>query len=138
MAWYDELVDRWQPSRGWRDTFLPAADALEKDPADLKAWCDVAMMLGDTRATEFALLVCLHARTLGGDQRRLSSHLHLCLLDLGLASASAPVPLRDPASVMTTDDDALARWAREHLAPFDGDAARAAAFVLEVARQKLA
>lgn len=138
MAWYDELAERWQPSRGWRDTFAPAAEAVENDPTDLKAWCDVVMVLGDTRATEFALLVCLHARTLGGDQGRLSSHLHLCLLDLGLASAPGPVPLRDPASVMSVDDDALTRWAREHLAPFDGDTARAAAFVLALMRRKLA
>jgi len=138
MAWYDELVERWKPSREWRDTFVPAVKRIEKHPADMKAWCEIVMMLGDTHATELALIVCLHARTLGGDQAQLSSHLHLCLLDLGIGSAPGPVPLRDPASVMTVDDGALAGWTREHLAPFDGDLSRAVAFVLELVRRRLA
>jgi hypothetical protein len=138
MAWYDELVERWRPSRGWRDMFMPAVERIEQDPADVKAWCEVVIMLGDTHATELALIVCLHARTLGGNSAPISSHLHLCLLDLGIASAPGPVPLRDPASAMTVDDDALTRWTREHLAPFDGDLARAVVFVLELARNKLA
>lgn len=138
MAWYDELVERWKPSRGWRDAFVAAVKRIETHPADMKAWCDVVIMLGDTHATEFSLIVCLHARTLGGDQAQLSSHLHLCLLDLGVASAPGPVPLRDPASVMTVDDEALAGWTRGHLAPFDGDLSRAVAFVLELAQRKLA
>ena len=138
MAWYDELVEHWKPSRGWREAFIPAAERIERDPADLKAWCEVVMVLGDTHATELALIVCLHARTLGGDQDRLSSHLHLCLLDLGIASAPGPVLLRDPASGMTVDGDALAEWSVTHLAPFDGDLARAVAFVLALARSKLA
>jgi len=138
MVWYDEIVERWKPSRGWRETFEPAAKQIEKHPEDMKAWCDIVMMLGDTHATELALIVCLHARTLGGDQAQLSSHLHLCLLDLGIGSAPGAVPLRDPASVMTVDDAALAGWTREHLAPFGGDLARAVAFVLELAQRKLA
>jgi len=138
MAWYDELVERWKPSRGWRETFLPAVKRVAKKPADMKSWCEIVMMLGDTHATELALIVCLHARTLGGDQAQLSSHLHLCLLDLGIASAPGPVPLRDPASAMTVNDEALAGWIREHLAPFDGDLSRAVAFVLKLARSKLA
>ncbi|HEU4408521.1 MAG TPA: hypothetical protein VFS43_24880 [Polyangiaceae bacterium] len=138
MAWYDEFVERWRPPRGWRDTFEPAARRVEQSPADTESWCDIIMLLGDTRATEFALLACLRARALGADQARLSPHLHLCLLDLGLASASGPVPLRDPASAMTTDDAALAAWAREHLAPFDGDLGRALTFILELTRSKLA
>jgi hypothetical protein len=36
----------------------------------------------------------LHARALGGDQRRVRAHLDLCLLDLGLRSApTSPVPI---------------------------------------------
>jgi hypothetical protein len=136
MPWYDELVERWRPSRGWRETVLPAARRVEKDPADMKAWRDIVIMLGDTHATELALIVCLHAQALGSDV--LAGHLHLCLLDLGIASAPGPVPLRDPASVTTVDDDALARWTEAHLVPFDGDLARAAAFVLALARNKLA
>ena len=138
MAWHDEFAERWKPGRGWRETFLPAVKRIEKNPADMKAWCDIVMMLGDTHATELALIVCLHARTLGGDQARLASHLHLCLLDLGLASAPGPVPLRDPASGMTVDGGALAGWTREHLAPFGGDLAKAVAFVLALARTRLA
>ncbi|HEX2687322.1 MAG TPA: hypothetical protein VHN14_11930 [Kofleriaceae bacterium] len=137
MAWYERLVEHWQPSPGWRELFVAAIDQIARDPADIKPWCDVMMMFGDTHAPELALIVGLHAWTLGGDRSRLGSHLHLCLLDLGIASASRPVPLRDPASAMIVDDAALADWTAAHLAPFGGELARAVDFALTLARQKL-
>jgi hypothetical protein len=131
----DDLARAWRPSRGWATTAQGAAAALERDPASVAAWCELAMMFGDTRAPELALVCCLHARTLGGDQGRVRAHLDLCLMDLGLGRADGPVPiaaLGEPGTV-TGDPAVLAAWIAERMAPFDGDAARAARHALAVA-----
>jgi hypothetical protein len=136
----DALAQRWRPSKGWGSLVRDAADALSRDPADCAAWCQLAMLFGDTRAVELAVIVCLHASTLPGDQRGVRSHLALCLMQLGLGHATVdPVPLvavGEPGTV-APHRDALAAWASEHLAPFDGDAARAARHALAIAVAKL-
>jgi hypothetical protein len=131
----ETLARRWMPARGWASVVDEAAVALARDPSDAAAWCQLAMMFGDTRAPELSLIVCLHAQTLAGDQRRVRAHLDLCMLDLGLGRATAhPVALRALGEPGTVDRDAgaLAAWATEHLAPFDGDAARAARHALAI------
>jgi hypothetical protein len=136
----DELARTWQPSRGWGELVRESADALEADPADTAAWSQLAMVFGDTRAAPLALVVCLHASTLGRDQRGVRAHLDLCLLELGLGrAASVPVPLvalGEPGTVAPASD-ALARWTAEHLAPFEGDASRAARHALAIAVARL-
>jgi len=137
----DELARTWQPSPGWASLVRGAADALERDPSDTAAWSELAMMFGDTRASALALVVCLHARTLAGDQRGVRAHMDLCVLDLGLGRAAAtPVPLvalGEPGTV-ATEPAALAAWTAAHLVPFDGDAARAARHALAIAVARLA
>jgi len=114
--WMDELARAWRVSPKWASFVRDVAAELERDPGDCHAWCELAMLFGDTHAPELALVVCLHARTLAGDQVRVRSHLALCLLDLGLGkAATSPVPLR-----------AL------------GDAARAARHALAIAVTRLA
>jgi hypothetical protein len=98
------------------------------------------MLFGDTRAVELALVVCLHASTLPGEQRAVRGHLAMCLLQLGLGHATVePVPLVavGDRGVIEPHGDALAAWSAEHLAPFDGDAARAARHALAIAVAKL-
>jgi hypothetical protein len=99
------------------------------------------MVFGDTRAAPLALVVCLHARTLAGDQRGVRAHLDLCLLELGLGRADpAPIPLVElgkPGTV-APEPDALADWIALHLAPFGGDIARAARHALAIAVARLA
>src|SRR5580704_3967304 len=115
----DELAQRWRPSKGWSSLVRDAADALSRDPGDCAAWCQLAILFGDTRAVELALVVCLHARTLAGDQRAVRSHLGLCVMQLGLGHATVtPVPLvalGEPGTV-ATEPDVLEAWAAEHLA----------------------
>jgi hypothetical protein len=141
MTWMDDLARTWRPSRGWASVARAAADALECDATDLAAWCQLAMMFGDTRAAELALIVCLHARVIDGDHRQVRAHLDLCLLDLGLGHAAvSPVPiaaLGEPGTVVG-DPPALAAWTAEHLAPFEGDLARAARHALAIAVARFA
>jgi len=137
----DELARAWRVSPKWASFVRDLAAALERDPDDCRAWCELAMLFGDTHAPELALVVCLHARTLAGDQVRVRSHMALCLLDLGLGqAATSPIPLRalGDAGTVAPDSDALAAWTAEHLAPFDGDAARAARHALAIAVARLA
>ena len=126
---------------------LPAAEAIERDPASAEAttgWCNIAMMLGDTRASELALLVCMHAETTApadGNRSRLAAHRELCLLDLGLAQATRPGPVLlaeiGAPGLTETNTDALATWRAEQLAPFDGDLTRAAQAILALVIAKV-
>jgi hypothetical protein len=137
---WGNFVASWRPSKGWASTALPAAQTIERDPASAEAttaWCNIAMMLGDTRASELALIVCLHAEATApadGDVSRLAAHRELCLLDLGLAQATRPGPLPlaeiGAPELTQTDATALDAWRAEQLAPFDGDLARAAQAIL--------
>lgn len=128
----------WRPRAAWASTVRPAYEALEAGAtgaAAVTAWCEIAMMMGDTHAAPLALIVCLHAETEGLDDRRLASHRNLCLLDLGLAHAAGPVrivDLGDPA-IVTGDVSALEAWLARALIPFDGDLSRAAWFALRTA-----
>ena len=137
----DELARAWRPSPKWASHVHDVTAALERDPEDCRAWCELAMMFGDTHAAPLALVVCLHARTLAGDQRRVRAHMALCLLDLRLGAAeTSPIPLRamGDEGTVAADSAALAAWTAEHLAEFDGDAARAARHALAIAVARLA
>ena len=119
---------------------LPAAQAIERDPASIEAttaWCDIAMMLGDTQAPELALIVCLYAEATapaGGNLSRLAAHRELCLLDLGLAHATQrrPLPLAEfgAAGLTRTNATAFDAWRTAWLAPFEGDLSRTAQAIL--------
>jgi hypothetical protein len=139
MRAWDDFVAHWHPSKKWASTVVPAAEAIERDPTSAEAttaWCDLAMMLGDSHACELALIVCVHAAA--GSRRsnvaRLAAHRELCLLDLGLATATRPGPVLlaeiGAPGLTRTDDAALQAWLAEALAPFDGDLARAAAAII--------
>lgn len=136
---WEQFVADWHPSKGWASTVIPAAEVIERDPTSAEAttaWCDLAMMLGDTRASELALIVCLHAAAGSpqGNLARLSAHRELCLLDLGLARATRPGPVLlaeiGAPGLTQTDDPALEAWLAAQLAPFGGDLSRAAAAIL--------
>jgi hypothetical protein len=129
----------WTPSRKWADTIRGACSALDAGATGLAAadaWATLAMMAGDTRAAPLALIVCLHAETelpAGVEHRTLPGHRALCLLDLGLATPTAPGPIRivDLGAPSTLHDapGPLAAWLARALVPFDGDLARAARYV---------
>lgn len=129
----------WRPRAAWASTLRPAYEALTSGATGrdaIKAWADVAMMMGDSHAAPLALIVCLHAEREAGDpDRRLASHRNLCLLDLGLAHADGPVrlgALGDPDAV-TTNESSLEAWLARALMPFDGDLSRAAMYALQIA-----
>ncbi len=128
----------WRPRAGWAATLRPAYEALLAGATGrdaVQAWCDVAMMMGDSHAAPLALIVCVHAEREGDPDRRLASHRNLCLLDLGLAHADGPVrlgALGDP-DVVTTNASSLEAWLARALIPFEGDPARAAWYVLKIA-----
>ncbi len=163
-----ECAATWRPDPTWSETIRPAYEALIAGVTGLDAshaWSEIAMMMGDTRAAPLALVVCLHASReldrsarahpstsphpptgihlalLGGpllEDRRLAAHRDLCMLDLGLAHADAPIriaSLGDPDTV-TSDPSTLDAWLQRALAPFDGDLARAAWFALRVAARR--
>jgi len=136
---WDYFVASWHPSKNWASTVLPAAEVLQRDPtsdAATTAWSEIAMMLGDTHASELALLVCLYAEETapGGNAKRLHAHRELCLLDLGLARPARPGPVLlaeiGAPGLTETDATALDAWRAAQLAPFDGDLARAAQAIL--------
>jgi hypothetical protein len=136
---WDHFVAHWHPSKGWASTVIPAVETIERDPTSAEAttaWCDIAMMLGDSKASELALIVCLHAAAGSpqGNVARLAAHRELCLLDLGLARATRPGPVLlaeiGAPGLTQTDDPALDTWLAEQLTPFEGNLARAAAAIL--------
>src|SRR6185503_13626715 len=142
----DLYREHWRPSPGWADVVRPAWQALRggvTGMAAADAWAELAMMLGDTRGAPLCVFVCLHAATLlppHVEHRRLEAHLHLALLDLGLAASrdGGPLPLGqlgDPALVRI-QAPALAAWLERELAPFAGSVAQAAEFALTLAAQR--
>ena len=138
-TWHEQLASRWRPSAGWRSTIEPAVDALARDSTDLAAWAQVVMMLGDTRAAPFALVVAAYVRTLPGGASSIAPHLDLCMLDLGLARADGPVRLGDLGKPGATHSDPadLDTWLATHLEPFDGELVRAAQWILALALTKV-
>jgi hypothetical protein len=82
------MSSEWRPDPAWAPVVRRARDLLDKDARDIGAWADLAMMLGDTGATELGLCVALHANVLAPDDGRISGHLALFLLDLGLGELS--------------------------------------------------
>lgn len=150
LAWvtmWDDYRARWRPSRNWAHTLFPAVEIIGRDPtsvAAVGAWCEVAMMLGDTHAAPLGLIVCLYAEAAAprnADISRLRAHRDLCLLDLGLARSrkSGPIPVKDlgSAEMVNVQDDALDRWLNDQLVPFGGDLASAAQAVLALAIAKV-
>lgn len=133
----------WRPRPGWAATLREPHQRLTGGATGVEAvtaWCDVAMMMGDTHAAPLALVVCLHAEhevPPGYDDRRLAAHRDLCLLDLGLTQPTSPGPIKLVAlgAPGTVDDrpGELAAWLYRALAPFDHDLARAARFALAIA-----
>jgi hypothetical protein len=61
---------------------------LEKDPRDVLAWAQVAMILGDTGEPEAGLCVALYADSIAPRDPRIGSHMALFLLDLGLGDTT--------------------------------------------------
>lgn len=131
----------WRPRTGWAETLREPYAALVAGARGLDAataWANVAMMMGDTRAAPLALVVCLHAEHELGElveDRRLAAHRQLCLLDLGLASASAEVPIAVLGNPGAVDErpGGVDAWLAQALIPFEGDLARAAWFALRLA-----
>jgi hypothetical protein len=141
-----DYVTSWRPSRGWASTIAPAAETIERDPNTLDAlgaWCQIAMMLGDSGAAPLALIVCLHAEATAppkADLARLHAHRNLCLLDLGLAKAEHPGPVRIgelDRIVPAPRTPELEHWLRGQLDAFDQDLARAAQFVLALVLERM-
>jgi hypothetical protein len=144
-----ELVEataqRWNPSHGWASTVAPLAEIISsgeaRDGAEvLRAWCDLAMTFGDTRAPALALIVCLHAEATapaGLDLSRVRMHRNLCLLDLQIAGGPAQVPIAELANVVEETPPGLDAWLADAIAGFDGDLARAAQFALALAVSRL-
>jgi hypothetical protein len=136
-------VADWRPRVGWASTLRAPYEALASGARGLDAvaaWCDVAMMMGDTGAPELALVVCLHAEAElpeGFDHRRLAAHRDLCLLDLRLTRTTAPGPFRlaeiGNPGVVEDHPGELAAWLARALVPWGGDLARAAHHALRVA-----
>jgi len=107
-----------------------ARDALDRDPADVRAWAQLAMMLGDTGAAPLGLWVALHADRTAPDpaaRARIGGHLALFLLDLRLGADSPD----KPGHVRILP--ALEAWLDRELAPFAGSLPRAARWVLALA-----
>jgi hypothetical protein len=140
---WDDYRARWRPSRRWASTLYPAVETIGRDPTSadaVTAWCEVAMMLGDTHAAPLGLIVCLYAEAAApphADLSRLRAHRDLCLLDLGLAHArrSGHIPIKDLGTpdLATVHDADLDLWVHDQLVPFDGDLAGAAQAVLALA-----
>src|SRR5438132_1305399 len=99
MTSWDEFVADWRPAKAWKSLVTEAAAAVERNPGGpdaLKAWCQVAMMFGDTGAAPLGLVVCLHAQAVappGADLTQLHAHRNLCLLQLGLGRAARAGPI---------------------------------------------
>jgi hypothetical protein len=135
----------WRPSTGWASEVRPAYDALiggaTGDDA-IRAWATIAMMMGDSRAPELALAVCLYAERAHGPSKRIAAHRDLCLLDLGLGATPMPGPVKlaalgEPGTVATPIGP-LEAWIARALIPFGGDHERAAMWALRVAAHRLA
>ncbi|MEO8701635.1 MAG: hypothetical protein ABI867_16435 [Kofleriaceae bacterium] len=136
---------QWRPNPGWVDVVREPRAALVAGARGLEAsqaWSSIAMMMGDTGAAPLALIVCLHADAdlpVGVEDRRLSAHRDLCLLDLGLANAPGPVAIAELGSpgVVTDRPADLAAWLARALIPFAGDLRRAAWYALELAAHRM-
>lgn len=134
---------RWRPSKGWASTVQPARDALLAGATGLAAareWSEVAMMMGDTRGAPLALVVCLHAEAglpAGVEDGRLAAHRNLCLIDLRLAAAVQPGPVKlvelGTPGVVAGHPGPLAAWLAQALAPWRGELDRAAWYALQLA-----
>jgi hypothetical protein len=143
MTVWDEYHARWRPSHGWASTLYPAVEIIGRDPSSKEAvgaWCEIAMMLGDTHAAPLALIVCLYAEAVAppqADLQRLHAHRDMCLLELGLGRARRSTGLRiaelGTPELAVVYGEALELWLAEQLEPFDGDLAAAAQSVLALA-----
>ncbi len=131
----------WRPSENWSKTLREPYEVLvagAKGLPAVKAWCEVIIMMGDSRGAPLALVCCLHAATElppGVEDRGLDAHRHLCMLDLGLATAPGPVALKtlgDPDAV-AENLGKLEAWTALALIPFGGGLMKAAWFCLRVA-----
>jgi hypothetical protein len=131
----------WRPRTGWAEVLREPYAALVAGAKGLEAshaWSQVAMMMGDTRGAPLALVVCLHAAAElpdGVEDRLLSAHRDLCLLDLGLATAPGPVRIAELGEPGTIEDrpSELEAWVVRALVPFDGELGRAAWYALRLA-----
>lgn len=142
MTFAAKYLEKWFPNPGWGTTLRDALERCSRAPAaasSIPGWLDLVMMIGDSRGAPLCLITALYARTLAltPDQRaRLDSHIHLCLLDLGLvADPGEPIPLLElgAGGVVDSAEGKLSVWLRHELEPFDGDLARGASFCLHLA-----
>lgn len=140
------LLERWRPSPGWGSFVRPGWQALAAAGGALTGlgtdeWRQLAIMLGDTGACPLCVMVVSHAQQQLGERvedRSLQAHLHLCLLELGLARTrnDAPLPVGragDPELLERDPRPDLEAWLARQLAPMGGDLARAAELSLRLA-----
>ena len=139
--WAD--LETWRPARHWASVVDRAAKRLAADRGDVLAWAELAMMLGDSRAADLGLIVCLRAERLSGTEKEpggVAAHRNLCLLQLGLATPRIPglIALREisRADFVAISTSRLDAWVARQLIPFDGDLEAAADFVLQLARAR--
>lgn len=144
MSVLAEYVAGWRPDKAWASTVAQAAAVIETSKPGgelLEAWCQIAMVLGDSRAAPLALIVCLHAeRTAphGYNLQRVHSHRNLCLMELGLATIPERlIPIRDMHQVVHAVSPSVDQWLARELVPVGGDLSRAARFVLALALARL-
>ena len=142
MTYAATYLEKWFPSPGWAATLRGPFVGCRRDPAaaaSIPGWLDLVMMLGDSRGAPLCLITALHVRSLGltpNQRARLDSHIHLCLLDLGLvADPGEPIPLLElgTGGVVELAGRQVHQWLLRELEPFDGDLARAATFCLHLA-----
>ena len=143
MGFVESYLAHWHPSRGWAKDFVRPAylqcGVAPRARESIPAWKQLAIMLGDTRATPLCLVVVLFARSICGpsdDKHGLGAHLDLCLLDLDLGHGKdGPVALSElgEPEAIERDGAKLGAWLLRELAPFDGDLERAARFSLRLA-----
>ena len=134
---WSEALDCWRPSASWASTVGQAAALLERDPADVVAWANLAMALGDSGETPLALVVCMHATHLAPRDSRIAAHRNICLMQLGLAVSRPPGPIPiarlGARDVVVVSEPSLEEWLARALEPFDGHLGHAADWVLRLA-----
>lgn len=139
----DSMLREWRPRAAWASMVAPGLQAVAAGTRaeQIDGWVQLVIMLGDSRASDFAALVCLHAqRTWPDAAARFAPHLDFVLCQLGMAGAAGgetgqPVPLVELGREgrIRVDQLRFDAWVEDMLEPFDGDLSRAALFALRIA-----